>query len=109
MIARALRHAKELVAAQRRRDGDDDDRGIPGNEGGDRGDGDIHCADPDASSQVLTLIAIVYLLLLVDLAEATVTLLEVEQGAKKLVAVEIGPEHVGDVELGVQKLPEEEV
>ena len=65
---------------------------------------------PTRRPKSLTLIAIVYLdPLLVDLAEATVTLLEVEQSAKKLVAVEIGPEHVGDVELGVGKLPEKEV
>ena len=35
-------------------------------------------------------------------------MLEVKQGAQQLVAIEIGPEHIGHVELGVRDLPQQE-
>lgn len=53
VIAIALRHAKELVAAQSGRCGDDDDRRIPGDEGRNGGNGDVHRTDADTTSEVL--------------------------------------------------------
>ena len=37
------------------------------------------------------------------------TALKIENGAQQLEAIEIGPERVGNVKLGVSNLPEEEI
>ena len=52
VIAVVLRHAKKLVTAQRRRDGDDDNRRIPRDEGRNGGDGDVYRADTDTPTEV---------------------------------------------------------
>jgi hypothetical protein len=45
----------------------------------------------------------------VDPAEAALAALVVEQGRQQGRLIEIGPEHIGDVQLGVGQLPEQEV